>query len=80
MLERQKTGEQAVRQVLVNRRFLDSKPWAILGVWSVVVAKKLNKHNLSLQKKEKKKANQPPYETEEMKTVTLSLASYLWLH
>ena len=77
-LERQKTREQAVHQVLVNRGFLESKPWAILGMRSAVGVKKLNKHILSLPKK--KKANQLPYETEEMKTVTPSPASYLWLH
>lgn len=78
-LERQKTGEQAVHQVLVNRGFLESKPWAILAVRSTVGVKTLNKHILSLPKK-KKKANQLPYETEETTAVTPPPAPYLWPH
>ena len=74
-LERQKSEEQAVHQVLVNRGFLESKPWAILGVWSAVVVKKLNRHILSLPKK-KKKSNQLPYETEEMTHLLLSTSGY----
>lgn len=54
-LERQKSEEQAVHQVLVNKGFLESKPWAILGVRSAVVVKKLNRHILSLPKKKKTK-------------------------